>query len=56
MREIDNLEYEGGNKKIQCHQKIPWIRFAGNDIGNYGLILNKADSRIKLKFFIKIIF
>jgi hypothetical protein len=43
-------------RKFKCHKKIPWVRFAGNDISNYGLILNTADSRKKLKFLIKIIF
>jgi hypothetical protein len=26
-------------RNFKCHQKIPWVRFAGNDISNYGLIL-----------------
>jgi hypothetical protein len=39
-------------RQFKCHQKIPWVRFAGNDISNYGLILNTADSRKKINFFI----
>ena len=38
-------------RKYKCHQKIPWIRFAGNDISNYGPIFNTADSRKKIEFF-----
>jgi hypothetical protein len=41
-------------RKSQCHQKISCIRFAGNDISNYGLIFNTADSRQKQGFFINI--
>jgi hypothetical protein len=32
-------------RKFKCHQKIPWIRFAGNDISNYCLILNRNGAR-----------
>ena len=32
-------------RKFKCHQKIPWVRFAGNDISNYGLILNRNGAR-----------
>jgi hypothetical protein len=32
-------------RKFKCHQKIPWVRFAGNDISNYGLIFNKNGAR-----------
>jgi hypothetical protein len=32
-------------RKFKCHQKIPWIRLAGNDISNYGLILNKNRAK-----------
>jgi hypothetical protein len=28
-------------RQFKCHQKIPWVRFVGNDISNYGLILNR---------------
>ena len=34
--------------KYKCHQKIPWVQFAGNNISNYGL--NTADSIKKLEF------
>jgi hypothetical protein len=34
-------------RKSKYHQKIPSERFAGNDINNYGLIFNTADSRKK---------
>jgi hypothetical protein len=34
-------------RKFKCHQKISSVRFAGNDMSNYGLILNTADSRKK---------
>jgi hypothetical protein len=32
-------------RKFKCHQNIPWVRFPGNDIRNYGLILNKNGAR-----------
>ena len=40
---IQNIKV--GIKKFKCHQKIPWVRFAGNDITNYGLILNRNGAR-----------
>jgi hypothetical protein len=40
-------------RKSKCHQKIPCIQFAGNDISNYGLIFNTTDSRKKIGFFYK---
>jgi hypothetical protein len=33
------------SKKYECQQKIPWVRFAGNDISNYGLISNRNGAR-----------
>jgi hypothetical protein len=43
-------------RKYKCHQKIPWIRFAGIDISNYGIIYNKTDSKIIVfyKYFVVI--
>jgi hypothetical protein len=32
-------------RKFKCHQKISWVRFAGNNISNYGLILNRNGAR-----------
>ena len=32
-------------RQFKSHQKIPWVRFAGNDISNYGLILNRNGAR-----------
>jgi hypothetical protein len=32
-------------RKFKCQQTIPWIRFAENDISNYGLILNRNGAR-----------
>jgi hypothetical protein len=32
-------------RKFKCHQKIPWVLFAGTDISNYGLILNTHSAR-----------
>jgi hypothetical protein len=32
-------------RKFECHQKIPWVRFAGNNISNYGLISNRNGAR-----------
>jgi hypothetical protein len=42
-------------RKYECHQNISWVWFAEDDISNYGLILNTADSSEKLKVLIKII-
>jgi hypothetical protein len=42
-----NLNKKVRIRKSKCHQKIPCLRFAGNDISNYGLIFNTADSRKK---------
>jgi hypothetical protein len=37
-------------RKYKCHPKIPWIPwFAGNDISNYGLILNKNGAKDQKK-------
>jgi hypothetical protein len=47
-------------RQFKCHQKIPLVRFAGNDFSNYGLILNRnaRDQKIilmkKFKFFSRI--
>ena len=38
-------------RKSKCHQRIPCIRFTGNDISNYCLIFNTTDPRIKIGFF-----
>ena len=32
-------------RQFKCHQKIPWVRFAENDISNYGLISNRNGAR-----------
>ena len=40
-------------RKFKCHQKIPWVRFAGNDISNYGLILNRNGARDQKIIFMK---
>ena len=32
-------------RKFNYHQKIPWVRFAGNDKSNFGLILNRNGAR-----------
>jgi hypothetical protein len=40
-------------KKSKCHQKIPCIRFAGNDISNYGLIFNTDSAKAQNKIFIE---
>ena len=32
-------------RKFKCHQNIPWVRLAGTDISNYGLILNRNGAR-----------
>ena len=32
-------------RKYKCHQKISLVRFAGNDICNYGLISNNDGAR-----------
>jgi hypothetical protein len=34
-------------RQFKCHQKIPWVQFAGNDISNYGLIFNKNGAKDK---------
>ena len=32
-------------RKSKCHQKFPCIRFSGNDISNYGLILHTNSAK-----------
>jgi hypothetical protein len=40
-------------RKFKCHQKIPWVWFAGKDINNYGLILNTNGARDQNKILMK---
>jgi hypothetical protein len=40
-------------RKSKYHQKIPCIRFAGNDISNYGLIFNTNSARAQNEIFIE---
>jgi hypothetical protein len=40
-------------RKFKCHQKTPWVRFAGNDISNYGLILDTYGARDQNKILMK---
>jgi hypothetical protein len=43
-------------RKFEGHQKIPWARFAGNDISNYGLISNRngaKDQKITFNLFLE---
>jgi hypothetical protein len=40
-------------RKFKCHQQIPRIWFAGNDISNYGLILNTYGARDQNKILVK---
>jgi hypothetical protein len=53
VREIKILNIKVKSRKHLCHQKIPWIRFAGNNISNYGLILNTNSARDQNEIFIK---
>ena len=32
-------------RKFNCHQNIPWVRFAENYISNYGLISIRNGAR-----------
>jgi hypothetical protein len=47
VRKIDNSEVKVCIRKFKCHQKIPWAWFAGNHIGNQGLISNRNGARDK---------
>jgi hypothetical protein len=40
-------------RKFKCHQKILWVWFAGNNINNYGLILNTNGARDQNKILMK---
>ena len=40
-------------RKFKCHQKIPWVCFAGNDISNYGLIFNTYSAREQIIILMK---
>ena len=40
-------------RKSQCYQKIPCIRFAENDISNYGLIFKTNSAREQNEIFIE---
>jgi hypothetical protein len=40
-------------RKSKCHQKIPYIRFSGNNISNYGLIFKTNSAREQNEIFIE---